>query len=386
MSKVKFIFVCIVALFCMVFFSGCGEVATIPENPKDIEGLTFVERADLMYAEEFAIDRYKDGYSVIYTAEGVGYLLVPNGGKVPENIDSSMKVIDTPVRNVYMAATSVMGLFDDINCGSAVKFSGTKSDGWYIEYAKNALENGDMLYAGKYSEPDYELLVSNGCPLAIESTMIEHSPDVKEKLDELGITVFTDYSSYEPHPLGRSEWIKVYGEMLGESEEADRLFNEQAEKLSSLDTSTATGKTAVFFYINNSGQAVTRKSGDYVTKMIELAGGENVFKNLGGDGFSTVTLEWEEFYSTAKDADFIIYNSTIGGEISTIDELLEKNNLIADFKAVHEGNVWCTRNNLYQETMKLGTVISDFNSVFTGNYEDSPPEFLYRLESGDADE
>ena len=386
MSKVKFIFVCIVALFCMVIFSGCGEVATIPENPKDIEGLTFVERADLMYAEEFAIDRYKDGYSVIYTAEGVGYLLVPNGGKVPENIDSSMKVIDTPVRNVYMAATSVMGLFDDINCGSAVKFSGTKSDGWYIEYAKNALENGDMLYAGKYSEPDYELLVSNGCPLAIESTMIEHSPDVKEKLDELGITVFTDYSSYEPHPLGRSEWIKVYGEMLGESEEADRLFNEQAEKLSSLDTSTATGKTAVFFYINNSGQAVTRKSGDYVTKMIELAGGENVFKNLGGDGFSTVTLEWEEFYSTAKDADFIIYNSTIGGEISTIDELLEKNNLIADFKAVHEGNVWCTRNNLYQETMKLGTVISDFNSVFTGNYEDSPPEFLYRLESGDADE
>ena len=370
----------------MVIFSGCGEVATIPENPKDIEGLTFVERADLMYAEEFAIDRYKDGYSVIYTAEGVGYLLVPNGGKVPENIDSSMKVIDTPVRNVYMAATSVMGLFDDINCGSAVKFSGTKSDGWYIEYAKNALENGDMLYAGKYSEPDYELLVSNGCPLAIESTMIEHSPDVKEKLDELGITVFTDYSSYEPHPLGRSEWIKVYGEMLGESEEADRLFNEQAEKLSSLDTSTATGKTAVFFYINNSGQAVTRKSGDYVTKMIELAGGENVFKNLGGDGFSTVTLEWEEFYSTAKDADFIIYNSTIGGEISTIDELLEKNNLIADFKAVHEGNVWCTRNNLYQETMKLGTVISDFNSVFTGNYKDSPPEFLYRLESGDADE
>ncbi len=386
MSKFKFIFASITTLFCIMIFSGCGEVKAIPENPKDIVGLTFVERTDLMYAEEFAIDRYQDGYSVIYTAEGVGYLLVPNGREVPKNLDGNMKVITTPVENVYMAATSVMGLFDDIGSGSAVKFSGTKADGWYIEYAKNALNSGDMLYAGKYSEPDYELLVSNDCPLAIESTMIEHSPDVKEKLDELGITVFTDYSSYESHPLGRSEWIKVYGEMLGESEEADRLFNEQAEKLNFLDTSAATGKTAVFFYVNNSGQAVTRKSGDYVTKMIELAGGENVFKNLGGDGFSTVTLEWEEFYSTAKDADFIIYNSTIGGEISTLDELISKNGLIADFKAVKDGNVWCTKNNLYQETMKLGTVISDFNAVFTGNYKTSPPEFLYKLESGDSNE
>lgn len=384
MSKVNLIFASIIIIFCITIFSGCGEVKSIPENPKEIEGLTFVERVDTMYAEEFAIDRYSDGYSVIYTAEGIGYLLVPNGGEVPENLKGNMKVINTPIENVYMAATSVMGLFDDIDCGNSVKFSGTKADGWYIEYAKNALNTGDMLYAGKYSEPDYELLVSNRCPLAIESTMIEHSPDVKEKLNELGITVFTDYSSYESHPLGRSEWIKVYGEMLCKSEESERLFIEQAEKLNSLDTSTATGKTVVFFYINNSGQAVTRKSGDYVTKMIELAGGENVFKNLGGDGFSTVTLEWEEFYSTAKDADFIIYNSTIGGEISTLDELISNNSLIADFKAVKNGNVWCTKNNLYQETMKLGTVISDFNAVFTENYKTSPPEFLYKLESGDS--
>ena len=386
MSKIKFVFGCLIMLLSITILPGCGEVEAIPENPKDIEGLTFEERVPLTYANQFAIDRYSGGYSVIYTAEGTTYMLVPSGKKIPGNTDENMKIISTPVDNVYMAATSVMGLFDDIGCGSSVRFSGTKADGWYIEYAKNALESGDMLYAGKYSEPDYELLLSNGCPLAIESTMIGHTPDVREKLEELGITVFVDYSSYESHPLGRSEWIKVYGEMLGESNEAERLFNEQSEKLSSLDTSTATGKTAVFFYINNSGQAVTRKSGDYITKMIELAGGENVFKNLGGGGFSTVTLEWEEFYSTAKDADFIIYNSTISGEISTLDELISKNSLLADFKAVKNGNVWCTRNNLYQETMKLGSVISDFNAVFTDNTESSPPEFLYKLESGDSDE
>ena len=215
--------------------------------------------------------------------------------------------------------------------------------------------------------------------------MVEHTPDVKEKLQELGITVFVDYSSYESHPLGRCEWIKVYGEMLGKGEQAKRLFEEQSSKLQSLDTLKATDKTAVFFYINSAGQAVTRKPGDYITKMIELAGGKNVFDNISGGGFSSVTLEWEEFYTTAKDADFIIYNSTIDGELRTVDELISKNELLRDFKAVKENNVWCITNNLYQETMKTGSVIADFNSVFTGNTEHYPPVFLYKLESGDSD-
>ena len=75
----------------------------------------------------------------------------------------------------------------------------------------------------------------------------------------------------------------------------------------------------------------------------------------------------------------------ISGEISSLDELIQKNSLLADFKAVKNGEVWCTRNNLYQETMKTGSVISDFNTVFTDDTENNPPEFLFKLESGDSD-
>ena len=51
-----------------------------------------------------------------------------------------------------------------------------------------------------------------------------------------------------------------------------------------------------------------------------------------------MNMQMEEFYAKAKDADYIIYNSTIDGELSTIDELLAKSNLLADFKAVKNGN------------------------------------------------
>ena len=54
-----------------------------------------------------------------------------------------------------------------------------------------------------------------------------------------------------------------------------------------------TGKTVAFFYINSNGNAVTRKSSDYVSKMIEAAGGSNVFTSLGdaGSAMGSTTLE-----------------------------------------------------------------------------------------------
>ena len=78
---------------------------------------------------------------------------------------------------------------DGLDC---IGLSGTDADGWYIEEAKEALENGSITYAGKYSAPDYEQIVSQNCGLAIESTMIYHTPEVKERLEQFGIPVLVD--------------------------------------------------------------------------------------------------------------------------------------------------------------------------------------------------
>ena len=370
---------CIILTVIALLLSSCTKKDKIPDTPLEINGLSFLERVQNTYATQFVIDRYQDNYSVIHTAQGVSYLLVPKDKKVPENLNTDSKILHTPVENVYMPATAVMGLFDALHCGKAVRFTGTKADGWYIDYPKTALENGDMLYAGKYSQPDYELLLSKNCQLAIQSTMIEHTPDVKEKLEELGITVFVDYSSYENHPLGRCEWIKVYGEMLHQKENAKSLFDEQQEKITHIQN-TATKKTVAYFYINNKGQIVTRKSDDYISKMIELAGGENIFANLESENFSSVTMDMETFYTTAKNTDILIYNSTTSGEIHSVSELIAKNSLFKDFKAVKENAVWCTHNNLYQESMKSGDIIADFNCIFTDTAENNPPKFLYLLD------
>ena len=232
-----------------------------------------------------------------------------------------------------------------------------------------------MLYAGKYNAPDYELIFSESCDLAVESTMIYHSPEVKEQLERLGVPVLVERSSYESSPLGRMEWLKLYGVLLGKEEEAAAIYQQALDQLQDVMGQENTGKTVAFFYINSNGLVNVRKSGDYVAKMIEMAGGQYIFQSLGDDNaLSTVNMQMETFYAGAKDADCIIYNSTIDGELHTVDELLTKSPLLADFKAVREGNVWCTEQNLFQSTMGLGDMILDIHAVLT---QQDPEDLTY---------
>lgn len=321
---------------------------------------------DLQYAKCFTVDYYEGGYKLFCLSDGGRYLTVPEGASVPEGLSSDIVVIQQPFGDVYLVASDTMCLFDALDALDSITVSGISEDNWYIPSAVEAMKSGKIIYGGKYSAPDYELLLGKGVRLALESTMINHTPSVREKLIELGIPVFVEMSSYETEPLGRTEWVKCYGAMLDMEDKAQERFDEQVAQLANIDNSF-TGKTVAFFYINSNGQAVVRKPGDYVTRMIAEAGGRYVFDSLDeGDGStSSVTLEMERFYSMARDADVIIYNSSIDGSVKNVDDLLRKNTLIGDFAAVKNNKVWATDQNMYQQMMQVGRIIADFNAAIT---------------------
>ena len=77
-----------------------------------------------------------------------------------------------------------------------------------------------------------------------------------------------------------------------------------------------------------------------------------------------MNIQMEDFYADAKNADILIYNSTIEGEISTLEELKQKNALFGDFRAVQDGNVYCTTNNFFQKSTAIGDFMEDLNMIF----------------------
>lgn len=353
--------------------------SSVSEAP-DIEGLTFESEMSLTYAECFHVYYYNDGFKLLDVPESGSYLIVPEGKEAPEGLDENVKILQQPLENIYLAATSAMALFDSLDGLGSIRFSGTQANGWYIDNAVKAMENGDIVYAGKYSEPDYELLVDEGCDLAIESTMILHTPKVKEMIEMLDIPVFMDRSSYETHPLGRTEWIKAYSAMLNKEAEAETFFDDQAQIIEELKDFENTGKTVAIFYMNTNGVAVVRKPSDYMAKMVEIAGGKYAFSDVIDDSTgTTMDMTMEEFYNAAVDADYLIYNASIDSSVTNMDALLAKSELFADFKAIKDGNVWTTGKSLYQATDIVGQLIRDVNLMITDG-DESDMTFLTRLQ------
>lgn len=335
--------------------------------------LVYEGSMELQYAENFTVDYYKGGYTMLTTTmDGQRFLIIPEEKEIPENMEEDIVILQRPIKDLYLVASAVMDMFCGLDSLNVIAFSGQKEENWYIEEAKEAMAKGDMIYAGKYSKPDYELLVSEGCMFAIENRMISHAPEVIEKLEEFGIPVMIEYSSYESHPLGRVEWIKFFGALLGKEEEAEQIFEEQAKILDRVSAEERTELTVAFFFITSNGLVQVRQSSDYVPKMIELAGGKYIFENLGDPETkrSTMNMQVEKFYNDAKDADFLIYNSSIDGGVPNMEALLDKCEVLADFKAVQEGNVWCTTNDMYQQSLSIGYLIEDIHTMLSDAGED----------------
>ena len=344
--------------------SGCGSKT----EPANTESLVFSHHYQLDYAQQFTADCYEGGYTMVSIPDsGQKFLVVPQDAAEVDSLPADVTVLRQPVENIYLVSTSVMDLILHLDALDSVTLSGTKAEGWYLPEAKQAMEEGRIAYAGKYSAPDYEQILAANCSLAIQNTMILHTPEVKEQLEHFGIPVLVERSSYESGPLERMEWIKLYGILLGKEDTAEQVFAAQEAAIAPLLEQEPTGKSCAFFSLSSNNLATVRKGSDYVAKMIEMAGGAYVFSDLtdNGNSLATMNLPLEDFYVGAKDADVLIYNSAIEGTIASVSQLTEKFPLLSEFKAVQNGQVWCTSQSLFQQSMELADLILDMNKVFT---------------------
>ena len=306
--------------------TGCGSKA----QPANTESLVFSHHYKLDYAQQFTADCYEGGYTMLTIAESdARFLVVPEDAAEVDGLPADVTVLRQPVENIYLVSTSVMDLLLHLDALDSVAFSGTKAEGWYLPAVQQAMEEGKIAYAGKYSAPDYEQILAAGCRLAIENTMILHTPEVKEQLEHFGIPVLVERSSYESDPLARMEWIKLYGILLGREEQAEQVFSAQETAVQPILSQEPTGKSCAFFSLTTNNLATVRKGSDYVARMIEMAG------------------------------------SAIEGMIASVSQLTERFPLLNEFKAVQNGQVWCTTQSLFQQSMELADLIVDMNRVFT---------------------
>ncbi|MDE6730394.1 MAG: ABC transporter substrate-binding protein, partial [Oscillospiraceae bacterium] len=170
----------IILIFILIFNLFCTACDKNPENPENSSNADHADIMQLDYAEQFSVQYLENGCAEIAVADGSHYLLVPENCEIPAH-DPEQIILQQPLEHIYLAASSAMDLFDSLDALDRIALTSTKD--WTIPDVQNALDSGTIFYAGKYSTPDYELLLSQNCDIAIESTMIYHSPEVKEHLE-----------------------------------------------------------------------------------------------------------------------------------------------------------------------------------------------------------
>ena len=352
-------------------------------NPEVGGNLVHTGSLDLAWATGFTVDLYEGDRALACIADGTRYLFVPAGDAL-QGIAEDVTVLERPLSNIYLASSSTLCLFAALGAVDCVSHVSVTQETCTVEAFTQAIASGDIVYGGKYSAPDYEAFLNGGCRLAVENTMIYHTPEVREKLMQLGVPVIVEQSSLESAPLGRLEWIMLWGAMLDKVSAAQEVLDKQAQLIADVEARVAAQPldcTVAFFYINANGAAVVRKPGDYVAKMIAMAGGTYAFAQLAGadeNRSSSTTLEMEAFYAQAKDADVIIYNSTVAGRLKGLDELVALNPLLADFKAVKNRRAWCCEQNVYQQMTATGEVVADLHEAIADTDRDELT-FFFRL-------
>ncbi len=159
-----------------------------------------------------------------------------------------------------------------------------------------------------------------------------------------GIPVIINGDWLEETPLGRAEWIKVFGLLYNESEKADSIFN--VIKINYLEAikiaKKATNNPTVLSGAIMSKDIWNLPAGEsFVAQYLKDANLDYLWKHTKGKG--SLSLSFESILDKGKDADFWI----APGYFSTKEQMLNSNKHYAEFKAFKN-------NTIYSPSLKKG--------------------------------
>ena len=364
--------------------------------------LTSTGKEENTFAELFSIEHLKDENEKAYSKIEVfdkekkldtSWLLLPEGVDKVSGAPAGVNIMTFRDRqNIMVSSASTMALINAMDALSKVPMT-TADTTWRIQEIKDAIDKGTVKEVGKYSKPDYEQIISIGAEkhvtFAVFSTMLDSVPDVYDQLTKTcNLRIMRDQSSYESHPLGRTEWIKIYGEIFDMRDKSDAVFNGQVEILnettSKINVPEAERKTVLIFYTTSTKDTFyVRNAADYVTELVNLGGGKQVAE-IGPGKSGNTKMTQESFIQKCSQADYVLYNWTSGAS-GVKDESLQGlidarlGDWFKDFKAYKEGNVWRTSNDFYQKMDKMGEMVADIYKMLYGENVSDTLTYVNRL-------
>lgn len=261
------------------------------------------------------------------------YILVDRGKDMPERYPKGV-VVRTPLKSSVIYTSVHADAVVEI--GAAKAISGI-ADAQYIKTPEitAAMRAGKIADVGASMSPSIEKIVEIS-PDAIFASPYQNAG--YGAIEQLGIPIIECADYMEPTPLGRAEWIKLFGVLYGKQAEADDIYNNVCDNYNSLAAKVAatTNRPSVVSEMMTNGVWFVPGGHSYMAQLFRDAGAEYPWSDDTSTG--SLQLNFEMVYDKAHDADFWLIK-TFGNDL-TLDKLKSDYPLHAQMRAFSSGGVY----------------------------------------------
>ncbi|MCH7407152.1 ABC transporter substrate-binding protein [Belliella aquatica] len=190
---------------------------------------------------------------------------------------------------------------------------------------------------GAGAQSNIELMIDLEADWVMISTLGEDLKNL-DLLKSAGIAAVINGEYVEQHPLGRAEWIKFTGVLLGKYEEAKAEFEtieaNYSEALRLVSNVSTEQKPTVMAGVMYKDVWYVPGSDSWGAQLLNAAGGAYIFEEQKGIG--SAQLDYEYVLDKAQNADFWLGAS----DFVTLEAMKRADRRYADFEAFQRGNVY----------------------------------------------
>lgn len=356
------------------FLQGCGRgnSSSSPEGKK--MEMRYAVNLTLEEHDGYTLARVRNPWDTLKTLHT--YLLVDRDAPLPDGIPKGT-VVRTPVRSAVAYSVMHGSLMDELGAGDALR---GVCDAQYFtkQPIAEGLQSGRIADCGSSSAPNVERMLMLK-PDAVFISPFENSGGYG-KLETVGIPIIECADYMETSPLGRAEWVKFYGRLLGKSEQADSMFAATEKSYLQLkERGEKAGKRPAVLMDRVFGQA-WNVPGAYSTmgRFIEDAGGRNIFDNHKNAG--STPLAPEQVLYQGKDADIWLIRYSQKYPL-TLTQMREDRPMYAEFAPFKSGNVYGVNTDVSQYYSEVAFhpqwLLADMLRVIHPELDDSIPSKRY---------
>ncbi len=362
-------------LSLLIFSSSCSNDA---KKEKSTKSNSTEQEIVLKYAKHFKIFKSDDAYRIeIYDKDKM-----IKDFKVSKN-PKSPEIIKIPIKRFVATSTTHLGYIEYLNSREGL-----------VGFPKTTLISDSILHARALSGDLAELGTAESMNL---EKLFELSPDVifdfpnpisegqKQKLVKAGLKIVLITEFYEETALGKVEWIKLFGLLLGKEKLANKVFADVESRYLSINKSSVVNEKSptVFSGIMYGDTWYAPGGKSFAAEFYAAAGVNYVWASDSSSG--SRTFSFEKVYQDAVNADYWV---GVGGQPS-LKSMLESNPNYKLFKAFRNKNVYSVYKgqtpwgaNPYFElgVLQPDVILQDLINIFDEGADKSKLVYHKRLE------